>query len=142
VTVYGGHPGVRVETTDIAILGAGVLATQLENTMYTYKARVTAVYDGDTITCDIDLGFGVWLRDQTIRLFGIDTPELRGDEKTEGKVSRDVVREMILDKEVTLRTVKDTKGKYGRWLADVYNSDKLCVNEYLIANGYARRYMP
>lgn len=44
--------------------------------MYEYKAQVVSVYDGDTLTVDIDLGFEVWLRKQKIRLAGIDTPEI------------------------------------------------------------------
>ena len=46
--------------------------------MYTYLARVTKVYDGDTLTCDIDLGFNMWMRAQKIRLADIDAPELVG----------------------------------------------------------------
>jgi len=107
---------------------------------YTYRAKVVSVYDGDTITCDIDLGFGVWLRNQTIRLYGIDTPELRGGERDAGLESRDVVRELMLDVDVTLRTHKDKKGKYGRWLAEVFDDDGRSFNEYLIENGYAKRY--
>ena len=54
---------------------------------YLYKATVTEVYDGDTITVDIDLGLNVWLKDQTLRLLGIDTPELRGEERLKAKTS-------------------------------------------------------
>ena len=49
--------------------------------MYEYKATVTKVYDGDTITVDFDLGFGIILKKQTIRLFGINTPEVREQRK-------------------------------------------------------------
>ena len=38
---------------------------------------IVKVVDGDTVDVDIDLGFGVWLRKQRIRLVGIDTPESR-----------------------------------------------------------------
>jgi len=40
--------------------------------MYTYEALVTGVYDGDTITVDMDLGFGVAFRKQKIRLANIN----------------------------------------------------------------------
>ena len=99
--------------------------------MYEYKAFVTKVYDGDTITVDIDLGFGVFLRAQKIRLAGIDAPEIRGTERNLGIITRDRLREMILNKEVTLKTYKDRKGKYGRWIADVY-CDDVFINERLI----------
>ena len=45
--------------------------------MYEYKCKMVKVVDGDTIDVDIDLGFGVWMRNQRIRMHGIDTPESR-----------------------------------------------------------------
>ena len=45
--------------------------------MYEYRVKVIKVVDGDTVDVDIDLGFGVWLKKQRIRLFGIDAPESR-----------------------------------------------------------------
>lgn len=117
--------------------------------MYEYMAKVLSVYDGDTIRVDIDLGFGVQMKNQSIRLLGIDTPEVRGDERPDGLVARDFVREMILDKIIMLRTFKDKKGKYGRWLAEVYYrkedvvvaADQLdsltCMNDELLSLGLA-----
>ena len=107
--------------------------------MYRYNAHVIKVYDGDTITVDIDLGLGVWLRGQKIRLAGIDTPEMRGDEKEEGRKVRDILRDMLLDEGVTIKTYKDKRGKYGRWLADVYY-EGLFVNEWLLEEGHAKVY--
>jgi len=107
--------------------------------MYEYSAFVTKVYDGDTITVDIDLGLGVWLRGQKIRLAGIDTPEIRGEERPEGLEARDVLRDMILDKAITLKTYKDKRGKYGRWLGDIHYGSRF-VNEWLMENGYAEVY--
>lgn len=92
--------------------------------MYEYKANCTAVYDGDTITVDIDLGFGVWLKKQKMRLSGINAPEMRGADKAAGKVSRDYLRSLVLDKEVRIETskLKGDKGKYGRWIATIWVS--------------------
>ena len=45
--------------------------------MYEYKALINRVVDGDTVDVDIDLGFGVWLHDERVRIMGIDTPESR-----------------------------------------------------------------
>jgi micrococcal nuclease len=89
---------------------------------YTYKAKVVGVYDGDTITCEVDLGFEVKMTIK-VRLLGIDTPELRGEEREAGLVVRDIVREMILDKEIHLKTKKDKTGKYGRYLGEVFVKD-------------------
>lgn len=107
---------------------------------YIYNCQVKRVYDGDTITVDIDLGLNTWVKDQTLRLYGIDTPEIRGEEKEEGKKVRDWLRSLILDKKVIIRTYKDSKGKYGRWLAEVfYNGENL--NEKMLSLGYAKEYL-
>jgi micrococcal nuclease len=107
--------------------------------MYEYRAHVTKVYDGDTVTVDIDLGLGVWLRGQKIRLAGINTPELRGEEREYGLAARDALRELILDKEVVIKTYKDKQGKYGRWIADIYVGSKF-INEWLLEEGFAEIY--
>jgi len=110
--------------------------------MYEYKALVTKVYDGDTITVDIELGFGVFFNDQKLRLAYINTPEVRGEEKTQGIISRDRVRELILGKEITIKTYKDSKGKYGRWIAEIfYDGLEVSLNEQLINEGLAERYV-
>ena len=109
--------------------------------VYEYQATVTEVYDGDTITVDIDCGFGIWLRDQKIRLYGIDTPEMRGPEKEKGKQVRDWLRARILNEEITLITKKDSKGKYGRWLGVVFHRSRN-INLALIDNGMAEVYEP
>ena len=51
--------------------------------MYEYKCKMVRVVDGDTVDVDIDLGFGVWLRKQRIRMYGIDTPESRTSDDEE-----------------------------------------------------------
>lgn len=104
--------------------------------MYVYKAIVTKVYDADTITIDIDLGFYTWMKNQKIRLYGINAFEVRGSEKEKGKIARDEVRRLILGKEVIIHTHKDKKGKYGRWLATVMHGGTN-LNEWLVSNGHA-----
>jgi len=108
--------------------------------MYEYKAVVTKVYDGDTITVDIELGFGIYFNKQTLRLAYIDTPEVRGEERPEGLISRDRVRELVLGKEIIIKTYKDKKGKYGRWIAEVfYDGNEISLNEQLINEGLAEK---
>ena len=107
--------------------------------MFQYRANVTKVYDGDTITVDIDLGFGIWKKGEKIRLFQIDAPEIRGEEREKGRESRDVLRDMILGKEVMLWTVKDRQGKYGRYLGVVCR-DGVNINRWMVEHGYAKDY--
>lgn len=108
--------------------------------MYTYSALVTEVYDGDTITVDIDLGFGIKITDQKIRLFGINAPELKGKTKSEGIKSRDKLTELILNKQVKIETIKDKKEKYGRLLGKIW-LDQTLVNDVMITEGLAVPYM-
>jgi|TARA_R110000851_G_scaffold112533_1_gene236688 micrococcal nuclease len=104
--------------------------------MYEYSAEVKKVYDGDTITVDFDLGFGIILRKQKIRLLGINTPEVRGESRDQGLISRDRLRERILGKTVTIKTSRDKKGKYGRWLGEVFIKDEN-INQWLLNEGLA-----
>ena len=73
----------------------------------------------------------------SIRLYGLNTPEIRGDEREDGLVSRDALREKILEKTVVLKTIKDATGKYGRYLGVILTEEGLNVNEWLIENGFA-----
>ena len=113
----------------------------METQLFQYKAFVTAVYDGDTWTVDIDLGLHVWIKNEKIRLYGINAPELRGKERPEGLLSRDYLRSLILDKEITIRTFKDTREKYGRYLGEIWITDvkgkSLNVNDELVKKGFA-----
>ena len=51
--------------------------------MHEYKVNILKVVDGDTVDVDIDLGFGVWLRNERVRVMGIDTPESRTSDRIE-----------------------------------------------------------
>ena len=108
--------------------------------MYNYKAHIKDVYDGDTVTAVVDLGF-LHYQEMKLRLYGIDTPELRGPEREQGLVVRDILREKILDKEVEIHSYKDKQGKYGRYLATII-LDGLDVNQWLVDNGHANVYLP
>ena len=109
--------------------------------MYIYRALVIKVYDGDTITVRVDLGFGVHIVER-IRLYGINTPEVRGPERERGIKSRDWLRTLILNKEILIKTYKDKKGKYGRYLADVFIENEtgpVNVNDWLVKEQLAER---
>lgn len=108
--------------------------------MYEYRAVVRKVHDGDTITVDVDLGFGFWAHAQQMRLLGIQAPELNTEQ---GVKARDYLLTLIpLDSYVEIHTIKDKREKYGRMLADVYRLDRngeraLLVNKALLDARYA-----
>jgi micrococcal nuclease len=113
--------------------------------LYEYLAKVVNIYDGDTMTLDVDLGFGVWLAKQKVRLLGIDTPEIRGNERADGVFVRDYLRALLpVGETVKIQTFKSSnKGKYGRWLAVVYmqmQNEWLNINEHLLDQGMAKIY--
>jgi micrococcal nuclease len=112
----------------------------MEN-LYQYRARIIDVYDGDTATAIADLGFHV-SKIIKMRFYGIDTPEIRGKEREAGLISRDRVIELILDKEVIIKTYKDKKDKYGRWLAEIYlPGETKSINTLLLEEGLAKPYL-
>ncbi|MBT3250667.1 MAG: nuclease [Candidatus Marinimicrobia bacterium] len=98
------------------------------------------VYDGDTCTVDIDLGLGTWVKGEKIRLSRINAPEIRGDERKKGLASRDALRELIYGKDILLQTIKDKKGKYGRYIGEIWiqhNDSKINISDWLVSNNYA-----
>lgn len=114
------------------------------NHRFIYDIEVVSVYDGDTIRVNIDLGFGVILKGDgkgvKLRLWGINTPEVRGTERTEGLKSKEALILMLKDKKVTLKTIRDKTGKYGRYLAILYIDD-VNINEKLVSEGFAEKRM-
>ena len=107
---------------------------------FIYRARMLSVYDGDTVRADIDLGFHTWIKNRAIRLYGVNTPEIRGDEKEDGKMVRDLVRKWLPEgTEFTLHSVDDRFGKYGRVLGVIYPDGwSESVNARLYRGGLAR----
>tara|TARA_B100000945_G_scaffold316127_1_gene316481 strand:- start:737 stop:1189 length:453 start_codon:yes stop_codon:yes gene_type:complete len=92
--------------------------------MYEYNAKILRIVDGDTIDVDIDLGFGVWIHKERVRLEGIDTPESRTkdlEEKKFGLLSKEYVRGLLPVGSIVKLVCKsyDSKGKFGRILGDI-----------------------
>lgn len=111
--------------------------------MYEYNCKVLRVVDGDTVDVDIDLGFSVVLRNQRIRLLGIDAPESRTRDLEEKKLGKNATRflEGILGETCILRTTLDKKGKYGRILGTLYdNPYDISINEQMVQAGQATWY--
>jgi len=120
--------------------------------MYEYKAHVVKVVDGDTVDVDIDLGFGIIMKDERVRIMGIDTPESRTRDKVEklfGKAASARVKE-LLEEDIILKTQiarngEDMKGKYGRILGDFIveryeDGRQEMLTDILVQEGHAVAY--
>jgi micrococcal nuclease len=115
--------------------------------MYEYKVQVNKIVDGDTVDVDIDLGFGIWLKNERVRIMGIDTPESRTADEVEkifGLASKSRLKELlgetaILKTTIDKSTGEDAKGKFGRILGDFICGDKT-VSQILIEEGHAVPY--
>ena len=115
--------------------------------MYEYRAKVVKVVDGDTVDVDIDLGFGVTLTDERVRIMGIDTPESRTRDKVEKKfgLASKARLKSLLGKTAVLKTQinkngEDMKGKFGRILGDFVAPDGRMVTDILVEEGHAVAY--
>ena len=124
-----------------------LLAIGWGETMYEYRARVIKVVDGDTVDVDIDLGFGVWLKDERVRIMGIDTPESRTRDKVEkkfGLAAKARLKELLGPTPILKTQVgkggEDMKGKFGRILGDFLTEDGKKCGELLIKEGHAVKY--
>jgi endonuclease YncB( thermonuclease family) len=108
--------------------------------MYEYAAKFISNYDGDTCVLSIDLGFDVSIC-QTIRLVGIDTPELKtGDFKAMGKTVKSWLEGKLTGAKLIIKTSK-SDDKYGRILAEIFvQGDDRSVNQQLLDRGWAVPY--
>ena len=106
-----------------------------------YVADVVRVYDGDTLTAHIHIFPGMTYK-RSVRLYGIDTPEIRGKcvaEKVKAIEARDALIELIGDDRIVLVNV--IEGKYaGRVVAEVLTGEGVSVGRTLIELGLARPY--
>ena len=115
--------------------------------MHEYKVNILKVVDGDTVDVDIDLGFGMWLKNERVRVMGIDTPESRTSDKIEkifGLAAKNRLisllgAEAILHTQVSKKG-EDMKGKFGRILGNFVSINGEKCAAVLIREGHAVRY--
>ena len=109
-----------------------------------YDVKVIKVVDGDTVDVDIDLGFGVWIHKERVRLHGIDTPESRTSDATEkvfGLKAKAFLEKWVTAGDVTLRTkTYDAKGKFGRILGELWYAREHNINQKMIDEHHAVAY--
>ena len=116
--------------------------------MYEYKALINRVVDGDTVDVDINLGFGIWMRDERVRVMGIDTPESRTSDEMEkifGFAAKNRLKELIPEGSIQIlktevdKDGEDAKGKFGRILGD-FIVEGHRITEILVDEGHAVEY--
>ena len=115
-----------------------------------YDVNIIKIVDGDTVDVDINLGFGVWLHDERVRIMGIDTPESRTSDRVEdlfGEAAKARLKELMKHGGRLITTEdkdgEDMKGKFGRILGDFYvehDGVKKRVTDILVEEGHAVAY--
>ena len=114
---------------------------QIVATLFYYQGIVKSIYDGDTLTVDIDMGLGCWIHNEKLRLLRINAPEVKGESRTEGLAARQYLRSLLAKKEIVIETYLDDKEKFGRFLAEVWalNADGAYfnVNDAMVQAGHA-----
>lgn len=112
-----------------------------------YDVTVVKVVDGDTVDVDIDLGFGICLKDERVRIMGIDTPESRTSDRVEklfGKAASKRLKELLQSDAKLITTEdksgEDMKGKFGRILGDFRAADGRLVTDIMIEEGHCVPY--
>ena len=115
--------------------------------MYEYRVTIIKVIDGDTVDVDIDLGFGISLNNERVRIMGIDTPESRTRDKVEkkfGLASKARLKELLGKKSILKTQInkkgEDMKGKFGRVLGDFVTDSGKMVTEIMIKEGHCVPY--
>lgn len=120
--------------------------------MFEYRCKINRVVDGDTVDVDIDLGFGIVLTDERVRIMGIDTPESRTSNKVEkmfGLASKKRLQQLLGEESILKTQInkdgEDMKGKFGRILGDFIVEDQQTglmrnVTEIMIEDGHCVPY--
>ena len=115
--------------------------------LYTYRATVLHVVDGDTVDLSVSLGFEMSYKAR-FRLVGINTPESYGPAACdEGRAAKQYLIDLLKEgTPVIVKTTKDRKEKYGRFLAELFMIDTdgnplaTSVNQTMINAGHAKAY--
>jgi endonuclease YncB( thermonuclease family) len=100
---------------------------------YRYRATLQRAIDGDTYILRIDLGFHASVA-ITIRVRGLNTPELHGTDRPLGLASKTAAELLLANaKVIVLETYKDEQS-FARWIADVYVDGESLADKLIAAN--------
>lgn len=101
---------------------------------FRYKAKVLRIVDGDTVICEVDLGFTVSAK-VILRLARIDAP----DKQPEKDRATHYLSSLIEGKSVLIQSFKTEK--YGRWLAEIWAEETgNNINDIMVSSGQAKVY--
>lgn len=125
-----------MRTLSVFILGLLIaiapLALQAEDAPqpdYTYWAEFVRIADGDHLVLDIDLGFGVWTRGQTLLLLDAGGADKKPEEREMDNARIAKLRELLTDvTDLVVRTTRDKETKPPRYLVTVW-ADGVNVNK-------------
>jgi len=111
---------------------------------FLYKCVIQRIVDGDTVDVNIDLGFGIWLYKERVRIAGIDTPEKRTRDKVEkvfGLAATAKAHELVPEgSHCIIRTRRDKAGKYGRTMGDFVLEDGRLYTDIMVESHHAVPY--
>ena len=112
-------------------VSAGVSRADAPQPQYVYRAEVSSVVSGDTVSMNIDLGFGVWMHGQTLHLQDVVAPDLLGEQKEEALKWKRRLTDLLKDRaEIIVQTTRDKSVKPFRYLAVIW-ADGENINEAL-----------
>lgn len=112
---------------------------------FAYDAVCVRVIDGDTLIAKVDCGYNVFVN-VTVRVRGVDTPEIRGTEREAGLRSLAFVTDLVADQSLRIQSFKDRQS-FARWVCDVWvlddrgRADPLLLSEAIIAAGFGEPFM-
>ena len=111
-----------------------------------FEFKLTKIVDGDSLAGDIGQGFSDFKINQSIRLWSIDTNEIRrgrgrdAEDVQHGKMARDYLQGILeLGEMYVIQTHEKESGKFGRWLITLWKG-RLNVNKSLIRKHLAVKY--
>lgn len=96
---------------------------------YVFRAELVRVVNGNSVAMNIDLGFGVWVHNQTLTLLDTEAsgPDEAEKEKSQERTGR--LRELLTEStDIIVKTVRDKDAKPVRYLAVIW-ADGININE-------------
>lgn len=104
----------------------------------TYPVRVLRVIDGDTWQVSVSVGFYADVR-VTIRLLGIDCPEMHGEDAKRGQAAKAYVKALIEKRGPWMMAHIAGRDAFGRWLAhvEIPGANGLTINTDLLVQKHA-----